>query len=229
MGETLPNHVAIILDGNRRWAKAKGLPFWEGHKAGAENVRKIVNAAIDRQINYLTLFVWSEENWKRDPEEVKASFKVGSSFFEEFINEADAKNVRIQILGHPEKFPEPLRSQLIGGAERTKANTGMTLSLCASYAGRDEIIEACKKIINAGLAPSDITQESFANFLFQPDLPDPDLLIRTSGEQRVSGFLTWQSAYSELCFTDKYWPDFSPEDFNLALTDFAGRQRRYGT
>ncbi|MDP9212168.1 MAG: polyprenyl diphosphate synthase [bacterium] len=221
-------HVAVILDGNRRWAKRRGLPTMKGHWHGLyKALWPVVLAAPEQGVKYLTTWGFSTENWNRSPAEVEYLFKLFERGIRNRINELNHANIRVQAIGQTERFPEHLQKVIAEATERTKDNTGMTFTLAISYGGRAELVEAAKKL--AGKKPHEITEESFAQALYDPELPDVDLIIRTSGEQRLSGFMPWQGTYAELYFTKKQWPDFRPEDLADALKDFTARGRRFGT
>ena len=230
--EKLPQHVAIIMDGNGRWAKSQHLPRTRGHIEGVKRVEEIVYFANDRGIKVLTLFTFSTENWKRPKHEVSMLMKTLINVLERKVKELSQKKIRLQFIGKKEGVPPTVIKTINNATEFTKHNTGMTLNLAFNYGGRLEILDAVKGIAmavkNGQLTISDITEEIFDEFLYTKGLPDPDLLIRTSGEKRISNFLLWQLSYAEFYFTDKFWPDFSQEEFEKALTEFKKRERRYG-
>lgn len=227
-----PVHVAIIMDGNGRWAKARGLPRTAGHRQGAEAVRRVVRAAGEMGIGYLTLFAFSSENWRRPEEEVTELKALLRLYLRNEINALHSNGVRVRVIGERERFgPETVR--LIEQAEEmTRGNRGLQLSIALSYGGRAEIVAAARRLAEEARAgridPADIDDAAVAARLFTADIPDPDLLIRTSGEQRISNFLLWQIAYAEMVFTDTLWPDFAAADLEAAVTAFHGRERRYG-
>ncbi len=222
-----PDHVAIILDGNRRWAKLRGLPPIKGHHYGLYRALwPIVLDAPSKGIKYLTMWGFSTENWNREPKEIEYLFKLFERGIRNKINELNHANIRVRSIGQTDRFPKSLQDIIHLAIERTKDNTGMTLTMALSYGGRAELINAAKQLV--GQTPAAVTEEVFARSLYDPALPDVDLLIRPGGEKRLSGFMPWQMAYAELYFTDKMWPDFRPEDLAEALRDFAGRQRRFG-
>lgn len=227
-----PRHVAIIMDGNGRWATARGLPRVAGHRRGAEAVRRTVSAAADLGIEYLTLFGFSSENWKRPIEEVDDLMGLLRHYLRGEIAELHRNGVRLRVIGRRERLPVDIVTLINNSEELTRDNSRLQLTVALSYGGRDEIASAARQIAEAvrsgALAPDQIDEACFARYLFTADLPDPDLLIRTSGEQRISNFLLWQTAYSEFVFTDTLWPDFSKEDLLRAVEDFNGRERRYG-
>lgn len=220
------------MDGNGRWAKRRGLPRTAGHKAGVKAVKRIVRAAGDMGISVLTLFTFSQENWKRPKNEVSAIMKLLYETTKREINELDKNNVKLITTGKTDEF-SPRRRQILQEAmERTKDNTGLVLNLALNYGGRTEILDAVKKIagdVKRGkLDPEQLTEESFSDYLYTNTLPDPDLLIRTSGEMRISNFLLWQTSYTELYVTDVLWPNFSVRDFYEAVQDYQSRERRFG-
>ena len=228
----LPLHIAIIMDGNGRWAKKRGLPRIAGHRAGVKAVKRIVRVAGEIGIEYLTLYTFSVENWKRPKEEVSAIMKLLEQTTRREIDELDKNNVRLITTGRIEELSPRRRAILEKATQRTKDNTGLTLNLALSYSGRIEILDAVKKL--AGDVKQDklkiknIDENLFSKYLYTKDLPDPDLLIRTSGEMRISNFLLWQTSYTELLITQVLWPDFSVEDFYRAILDYQERERRFG-
>jgi undecaprenyl diphosphate synthase len=228
----LPLHIAIIMDGNGRWAKKRGLPRIAGHRAGVKAVKRIVRVAGGIGIKYLTLYTFSAENWKRPKEEVSAIMKLLEQTTRREIDELDKNNVRLITTGRIEELSPRRRAILQKATQRTKDNTGLTLNLALSYSGRIEILDAVKKL--AGDVKQDklkiknIDENLFSKYLYTKDLPDPDLLIRTSGEMRISNFLLWQTSYTELFITQVLWPDFSVEDFYRAILDYQERERRFG-
>lgn len=224
--ESKIQHLAIIMDGNRRWAKTRGLPPFEGHRAGYKKIEEMLNWCRDAGIKILTLFAFSTENWQRPKEEVDFLMKLFLLALTRDIKKLHKNKVRVRIIGRREGLPEKLKEAIKKSEELTKNNGGGTLNLAINYGGRPELADAFKKI--AKNPPEEITEETISQNLYTAGLPDPDLIIRTSGEQRLSGFLTWQSAYSELLFINHHWPEFSKEDFDAALADFANRQRRFG-
>jgi undecaprenyl diphosphate synthase len=228
----LPAHVAIIMDGNGRWAKARGLPRTAGHARGAEAVRRAIESAGRLGIRYLTLFAFSSENWQRPEHEVRDLMGLLQRYLRSEIDELHAEGVRLNVIGERDKFSADTIA-LIDNAERlTAANTRLVLTLALSYGSRQEIVAAAQALAAdcaAGrLRPDEIDEVAFARRLLTKDLPDPDLLIRTSGEQRISNFLLWQSAYAELFFTDTLWPDFGQADLEAAIASFRNRERRFG-
>lgn len=228
----LPVHVAIIMDGNGRWAKRRGLPRIAGHKAGVKAVKRVVKAAGELKISILTLFTFSHENWKRPKEEVSAIMKLLYETTKREINELDENNVKLITTGRIEELSPQRRDILEKAREQTKDNTGLVLNLALNYGGRTEILDAVKQVardVKQGkLELDDLNEENFANYLYTDGLPDPDLLIRTSGEKRISNFLLWQTSYTELYITDVLWPNFTAKDFYEAIWDYQNRERRFG-
>ncbi|HIC91770.1 MAG TPA: isoprenyl transferase [Syntrophaceae bacterium] len=230
--EKLPRHIAIILDGNGRWAKKRNLSRIEGHRKGADSVRKIVRACREIGIPVLTLYVFSEENWKRPQEEVWALMELLKDYLRSELKEMLENDIKLMASGNLHHLPQDVYHLLMETMEATRHNSRMILNLALSYGGRTEILDAIRKIMwdyKEGLIrPEDITAERFSSYLYTADLPDPDLLIRTSGEFRISNFLLWQIAYTELYITDTLWPDFAKEDLIMALVEYQNRERRFG-
>ncbi len=227
-----PAHVAIIMDGNGRWAKARGLPRVAGHRRGGEAVRRTVTAAGELGIPYLTLFGFSSENWKRPADEVDDLMGLLRHYLRGEVAELHRNNVRVRVIGERERLAPDIVNLIDNTEALTAGNTGLRLSVALSYGGRAEIAGAARRIAEAAiagrLAPAEIDEAVFARYLLTADMPDPDLVIRTSGEQRLSNFLLWQTAYSEFVFIDTLWPDFTKADLERALSEFHGRERRYG-
>lgn len=227
-----PQHVAIIMDGNGRWANARGLPRAVGHRKGVEAVREVVQAAADAEIKYLTLFAFSSENWRRPQAEVNDLFGLLKTFVQRDLAELHRKGVRIRVIGDRVHLRDDIRLLLLEAEETTRANGALTLIIAFNYGARDEIARACAGIaadVQAGrLQPSDIDAQMINDRLDTAGIPDPDLVIRTSGEERLSNFLLWQAAYAELMFVPEYWPDFTREIFFSALDRYAARDRRFG-
>lgn len=224
----IPRHVGLILDGNRRWAKLRGLPTLEGHRQGYDNLKTIAKAAINRGVKFVSAFIFSTENWNRTPTEVKYLMNLAYTMLTRDVEELNRENIRIVWLGTIEKVSAKLQKAIRAAEEATQHNTRGTLALCFNYGGHMEIVEAARRLIEQGVKAADLTIEKFASALYAPDVPPVDLLIRTSGEQRLSGYMLWRVAYAELYFTEKYWPDFSEADLDAALFDYASRQRRFG-
>lgn len=226
--KNLPQHIAIIMDGNRRWAGHRGLPELEGHRVGEEKIEPIVNCAIEMEIQYLTFWAFSTENWYRSKKEVAFLLNLYRYQLNKKVDKFHKKNVRINVLGNLSMFPKDIQDKTKNWMEKTKDNKKITVNFALSYGGRDEIIRGIKKWSQQTTIRSQLTIKQFSNFLDTAGQPDPDLLIRTGGEKRLSGFLLWQLEYAELYFTDIYWPDFNPAEFKKAILDFQARQRRFG-
>ncbi len=228
----LPEHIAIIMDGNGRWAKRRGLPRRLGHQAGIKAVRKIVEAAVQLKIPVITLYSFSVDNWVRPAEEIRGLMKLLEKYVAGDLPRLDKENVRLKVIGDITRFPESTRKAITKALDTLKKNNGLTLVLALNYGGRWEILNAMKKIYpflqKKKMKINDIDEKTFSHFLETNELPDPDLLIRTSGEKRLSNFLLWQLSYSELYFTDKLWPNFNDRDLVEAIIDFQKRKRRYG-
>lgn len=230
--ENLPNHIAIIMDGNGRWAKKKGLPRTAGHKAGVEALRDVITTCSNLGIQYLTLYAFSTENWKRPEGEVSALMQLLIQYLKKEIQELHNNNVKIKTIGDISKLPSDAIAEIHSATTLTKNNTGLTVIIALNYGGRDEIIKAvkeiCLKVIDNDLSIEQINEKIFSEFLYTKDVPDPDLIIRPSGELRISNFLLWQAAYSEFWFSDIYWPDFGYSELMRALLDYQNRERRFG-
>lgn len=228
----LPKHIGLIMDGNRRWAREKKLPLKMGHKTGADTLEKIAKHANKMGIQYMTVFAFSTENWKRSEEEVGVLMMLLQEYIEKFTKTADLENIKVNVIGDITELSEKLQKSIQNCIERTENNTGLTLNIAFNYGGRAEIIKATKEIaeeVKAGkISLDDITEEMIGTHLYTANMPDPDLIIRTSGEMRTSGFLMWQLVYTEFLFLEKYWPDFSEEDFDLAIEEYQKRNRRFG-
>jgi undecaprenyl diphosphate synthase len=220
--------VAIILDGNGRWAMSRGLPVAEGHREGTRALRRAVEAAIDLGVGALVVYGFSTENWTRPPDEVDSLMEIFSETIDRELPDLAKQGVRVRFLGRRDRAPEELQDKMAGLEAETGANERLALWIAFDYGGRAEIADAAKRLIAAGIEPDEIDEGTFARALYEPELPDPDLLIRTGGDQRISNFLLWQAAYAELVFVDKPWPDFDGGDLRAALVEFAGRERRFG-
>ena len=229
---SVPRHIAIIMDGNGRWAKERGLPRRDGHRAGAESVRECVEACKELGVEYLTLYAFSSENWNRPAAEVTALMLLLERFLEEKADELMKQNVRLRAIGHLDRLPEKTRRKLDQAIARTAGNTSLTLVLALSYGSREEIVEAARSLAADAAAgkldPASIDAAAFASRLYTADIPDPDLLVRTSGELRVSNFLLWQISYAEIVIFRKFWPDFHQADLFEAAQEYARRHRRFG-
>ncbi len=220
--------VAIILDGNGRWARKRGLPTAAGHRAGARTVRKIVEASIDLGIHDLAVFAFSTENWSRSEEEVDALMEIFAETIERELPDLAEQGVRVRFIGRRDRAPDALRARMESMEDRTELNGRLGLWIAFDYGGRAELVEAARRIAESGVDPREIDENVLAANLYAPELPDPDLLIRTSGELRISNFMLWQLAYAELVFVDRLWPDFDERDLRQALTEYAQRRRRFG-
>ncbi|OAQ21145.1 isoprenyl transferase [Thermosulfurimonas dismutans] len=230
--ERLPRHVAIIMDGNGRWARRRGLPRFYGHREGVKVVKRIITKACEIPIPVLTLYAFSRENWERPQEEIMVLMELLRTYLREELPEMKTRGIRFKVIGERERFPSDIQEMIARCEEETASCSRMTLVLALSYGGRAEIVRAVRLLaeeVKAGkVSPEAITPETFARYLYTADLPDPDLLIRTSGEQRISNFLLYQCAYTEFYFTPVLWPDFTEEEFLKALRDYQRRERRFG-
>ena len=228
----IPKHIAIIMDGNRRWAKAKGKPASFGHKEGAKTLEKIVRYANKIGLEYITVYAFSTENWKRAEEEVKALMMLLQNYLDDYSKRADTENIRVKILGDISALSDGMHKSIIKCMERTKNNTGVTFNIALNYGGRDEIVRAVKEIVSqveeGKIKIDEINEEMISENLYTKNEPDPDLVIRTSGELRLSNFLPWQSVYSELLFIQKTWPEFNEEDLDNAILEYQKRTRKFG-
>ncbi|MBQ7047769.1 MAG: di-trans,poly-cis-decaprenylcistransferase [Clostridia bacterium] len=222
----MPRHVAIIMDGNGRWATRRGLPRTAGHKVGSENFVKTVDACIRLGLECLTVYAFSTENWQRSADEVEGIMKIMHAYIIKYVPELIIKNVRLRILGDLSYFDEESRRALLESENKLENNTGLTLCIALSYGGRNEIRQAVEALIKEGA--TEISEQSISDKLYTASLPDPDLVIRTGGEKRISNFLLWQSAYAEYYFSDDLWPDFNEEKLKEAIAEFGKRKRRYG-
>lgn len=222
-------HLGIIMDGNRRWAAAHGLPAIEGHRQGYQTFKKLGDWCIDRGIKVLTIFAFSTENWKRSKKEVNFLMRLMLMALNNEIDDLHRKNIRIKVIGRVKELPERLRNRINEAVDLTRHNTRGTLQIAINYGGRAEIVDAVRRVMKTAKKASQINEQSISEALYTANQPDPDLIIRTSGEQRTSGFLAWQGAYSELLFLDKYWPDLKESDLDAALVEYMRRQRRFGS
>lgn len=227
-----PRHVAIIMDGNRRWAKARNLPRFEGHRRGAEAVRATVRAAAELGVGYLTLFAFSSENWRRPADEVDDLMGLLRIYLRRELAELHRNNVRVRIIGERERLAPDIQALIEQAEEMTRSNAGLHLVIAVNYGGQTEILHAARTLAARAAAgdirPEDIDEAMFRSCLYAPDVPEPELIIRTSGEQRLSNFLLWQAAYAELVFDDLLWPDFGREALERAISAYCGRERRFG-
>jgi undecaprenyl diphosphate synthase len=226
--EKLPRHVAMIMDGNGRWALSRGLPRLAGHKAGTENLRRVIRSTVEFGVKYLTIYAFSTENWGRPLEEVRGLMSILEDVLQKELDELHKEGVQLRHIGRLERLPGRLQEQVLDAVEITKNNDRLILNVAFNYGGRDEIVNAIQHIMKDGIPADEVTDELVSQYLYTKGVPDPDLIIRTSGELRVSNFLIWQAAYSEWYVTPTYWPDFDKDEYRRALETFAGRDRRYG-
>jgi undecaprenyl diphosphate synthase len=228
MPTTTLQHLAIIMDGNRRWAKERGLSSNQGHRAGYERLKQVGDWCLDRGITTFTVFAFSTENWKRSEDEVGWLMDLLEEALTKELTSFHGKGVRLKIVGRREGLRPSILRAIEAAEDVTKENTRATFAICLNYGGRTEIVDACRKLVEKGTRAEDIDEAAIQSQLYWPDMPDPDLVIRTSGEERISGFLLWESAYSEFYWCDKHWPDFDEAELDTALEEYASRQRRYG-
>lgn len=228
----IPKHVAIIMDGNGRWAQEKKLPRTAGHREGIKRVKEAISQAGKLGVKFLTLFAFSSENWARPKEEINALMRYLDKFLDTEVKDLDKHNIRLVVIGRDDPLPKNIQNKLKDAQEATRGNTGMTVILALNYGSRQEIVDAAKKITGLALKGelniNELDEEKFAEHLYTSSLPDPDLLIRTSGQMRLSNFLLWQFSYTEFYFPRKYWPDFKKEDFTKAINEYKHRHRRFG-
>ncbi len=224
----IPVHVGIIMDGNGRWARARGLPRAAGHRAGTKNIRRVLAESVEIGIKVLTVYAFSTENWARPKDEVNHLMRLISQSIQDELDDLDANDVRILHSGRMEGVSPTLQDEIRYAIERTKHNSTITLNVAFNYGGRAEIVDAIKKIMREGVSPEDVTEAMVSQHLYNPDLPDPDLIIRTGGEFRLSNFLIWQAAYAEFYSTPTYWPDFDEQELRKAVAVFQHRDRRFG-
>ena len=226
--EQAPTHIAIIMDGNGRWAISRGLPRLAGHRAGTENLRQVIEACVEFGVRYLTIYAFSTENWGRPMEEVRGLMRILEDVIDRELEELHKQGTRLRHIGRLDRLKPSLRQKVLDAIEYTKDNERLTLCVAFNYGGRDEIVCAIEHMIKDGVAPDQVNVDLVSKYLFTAGVPDPDLIIRTSGELRGSNFLIWQGAYSEWYFTPTYWPDFGKEDLHQAIAAFNERERRYG-
>ncbi len=224
----IPRHIAIIMDGNGRWAVSRGRPRLAGHRAGTENLRQIIEACVEFGVEYLTIYAFSTENWGRPVEEVRGLMRILEDVLDRELPKLHKNGVKLRHIGRLDRLKPSLKQKVLDGIELTKNNNRLKLNVAFNYGGRDEIVWAIRKIIESGVAPDEVTDELVSQYLFTAGVPDPDLIIRTSGELRGSNFLIWQGAYAEWYFPTPYWPDFDKEELRKALHEYASRDRRYG-
>lgn len=224
----VPRHIAIIMDGNQRWAKSHGLPTIEGHRAGIEAIRRTVDAALELGIEYITLYAFSVDNWKRPKEEVDSLMDLMREFLNKQKKDIEDKGVQLIVIGRINRLPQDIVEKINEITTKTRDNKRLKLVIALNYGARSEIVDSVKKILQDGITPEDVDEVLFSHYLYTKDIPDPDLFIRTSGEMRLSNFLLWQLSYTELWFTPVYWPDFGKADLVQAIEEFGKRQRRFG-
>jgi undecaprenyl diphosphate synthase len=223
-----PNHIAIIMDGNGRWALARGLPRLAGHRAGTENLRRVIEACVEFGIQYLTLYAFSTENWGRPIEEVRGLMRILEDVIDRELQELHQEGVQLRHIGRLDRLRPSLKKKVLDAIELTKDNQKLTLNVAFNYGGRDEIVWAIRHMLKDGVSPEDVSSDLVSQYLFTAGVPDPDLIIRTSGELRGSNFLIWQGAYAEWYFTPTYWPDFGKEELGRAIEEYSHRERRFG-
>lgn len=225
----IPRHVGIIMDGNGRWAESRGLPRIEGHRRGVERSKEVIEVSAELGLKALTLYAFSTENWRRPSSEVKTLMKILELYLRKELDGLIKNNIVFRTIGETERLPEDIQRIIRDAEQKTSSNNGMSLITALSYSGRNEILRAVKKLLCSGINPEELTEDIFVSYLDTAGLPAPDLIIRTSGEMRISNFLIWQSAYSEFYFTDTLWPDFTKDEFLLAIQDYQRRERRFGS
>jgi undecaprenyl diphosphate synthase len=226
--ENLPKHIAIIMDGNGRWAKARGLPRTEGHRQGTENLRQIIRACVEFGVQILTIYAFSTENWRRPPMEVRLLMSILQTVLKRELKELHTNGVQIRHLGKLDQVAPALQREILDACEYTKNNKRLILNVAFNYGGRDEIVNAVREIVRAGVTAEQVSEDLLNSYMYTGGLPDPDMVIRTSGELRISNFLIWQAAYAEYYFTPVYWPDFDKEELRKAIVEYGRRTRRFG-
>lgn len=224
----VPQHIGYILDGNRRWARKHGLPTYEGHLAGVTALEEVIEASIDAGVQYVSFYTWSTENWNRAEEEVRATLKIIRSIFKRELKRLIQEGCKFVALGDMDSVPEDIRAMIREAEETSKDGTRATLAMCFNYGGQQEIVRAAQRIAAADIDAKDVTAKVFEKYLDHPDIPPCDLIVRTSGEQRLSNFMLWRSAYSEFMFIEKFWPDMRKEDVTAIIEEYNRRNRRYG-
>lgn len=227
-GTTIPQHIAIIMDGNGRWARQRGLPRIAGHRAGTENIRALVSECDRIGVRYLTLYAFSTENWNRPSLEVQGLLQILAEYIDRETRNLHEQNVHLRHLGRLNGLNERLQRKVQQAVELTRNNTGLTLAIAFNYGGRADIVDAVRQIVGAGVSPEQVDEQLIGEHLYTRGLPDPDIVVRTSGERRLSNFLIWQAAYSEYWFAPIFWPDFRPEHLHQAITEYGRRERRFG-
>ena len=225
----VPRHVAIIMDGNGRWARARGQERLAGHRAGTENIRTIIEGCVEQGIEILTLYAFSTENWRRPADEVNGLFEILAEVIDQETQDLHRNGVRLRHIGRLEGLPRTLQDRVTHAVELTRCNTRLTVNVAFNYGGRDEIVEAARRMLRDGLRPEALDEDTFSSYLYTEGMRDPDLIIRTAGEMRLSNFLIWQAAYAEYWSTPLYWPDFGKADLERAVREFGGRERRFGS
>jgi len=226
--EQTPHHIAIIMDGNGRWAKARGLPRTEGHRQGKENLRRVVEACVEYGVKILTIYAFSTENWTRPESEVSVLMSILRMVLDQEVKKLHKNGVQVRHVGKMDRVDSILQRKIKEACEYTKDNDRLILNVAFNYGGRDEIVHAVQEMMRSGVSADEVTEELISSYMYTAGLPDPDLVIRTSGEYRTSNFLLWQSAYAEYYFSEVYWPDFGPEQLLEAIQDYSGRRRRFG-
>ncbi len=226
--KTIPTHIAIIMDGNGRWARSRGLPRNAGHRAGVENLRPVLEACVEFGIRYLTVYAFSTENWERPADEVQGLMNILEDVIDRELSELHENGVQLRHLGHLDRLRPVIQEKVLKAIELTKNNTRISLNIAWNYGGRDELVRAIRKLIEDGVPAGDVTEALVSEYLYTAGCPDPDMIIRTAGDQRVSNFLLWQGAYAELYVTPTFWPDFGREELLAALHEYASRERRFG-
>lgn len=224
----VPQHIGYILDGNRRWAKKHGLPTYEGHLAGYEALKDVIDATADAGVKYISFYTWSTENWSRAEDEVQGIMKLIRRLFTSDLKILEQKGYKLVVLGVKDKLPQDIQKMIDDVEQSSAEGTRATLAVCFNYGGQQEIIRAMQCMAEKGVDPSSVDEKEFANYLDHPEIPPCDLIVRTSGEQRLSNFMLWRSAYSEFIFLDKYWPDMRAEDVTAILEEYNNRSRRFG-
>jgi undecaprenyl diphosphate synthase len=226
--EIVPTHIAVIMDGNGRWARSRGLPRLAGHRAGTENLRRVIEACVEFGVKYLTIYAFSTENWDRPEDEVSGLMRIFEAVFDRELAELHRQGAQLRHIGRMEGISPSMQKKIREGIELTKENNRLVLNVAFNYGGRDEIVYAIQTMLSDGVSADEVTPELIDNYLFTAGTPDPDLVIRTSGEKRTSNFLIWQSAYAEWVFTETFWPDFGREELLNAIQEFSKRERRFG-
>ncbi|MBI2054659.1 MAG: di-trans,poly-cis-decaprenylcistransferase [Candidatus Sungbacteria bacterium] len=227
-GEKVPTCIGIIPDGNRRWARASGLPSLEGHRAGYQKAKEVAEWAFDAGVRHILFYAFSTENWKRTAEEVSYLMDLLKWVLEHEINELDKRGIKLRVIGDVASLPAVIQKLTENAEEKTKSNTRGTMGILLSYGGRKEVVEAAKRIASSGVPAEELSEDSFGKSLWTAGIPDPDIIIRAGGEKRLSNFLIWEAAYSELFFSDTLWPAFTKEEFDSILKEYAARERRFG-